>query len=49
MKITEKKQYSLPSTTLVHIQLSSICNISSITGGDLDLGGAVDSGTLDPL
>ena len=48
MKISEKKQYSLPSTTLVSIQLSPICKISSITGGDIELGGESD-GSIVPM
>ena len=45
--VAEKKTYLEPSTTLVSIQFSSICNISSIGGGDLGLGGN-SNGTIDP-
>ena len=40
-----KKQYIIPETTLVTIQFSSICKISSI-GGDLKLGG--EGGGIEP-
>lgn len=41
-----KKQYIIPETTLVTIQFSSICKISSIGGGDLGLGG--EGGGIEP-
>ena len=44
-----KKQYIIPETTLVAIQFSSICKISSISGGDLELGGDAGGGTEIPL
>ena len=42
-----RKQYINPSTTLVSIQFSSICKISSIGGGDLGFGKESD-GTIEP-
>ena len=46
--VAEKKLYLEPSTTLVSIQFSSICKISSITGGDLNLGGDGSGSGIDP-
>ena len=46
--VAEKKQYIVPSTTLVSIQFNSICKISSIGGGTLGLGGE-SGGSIEPM
>ena len=38
-----KKQYNIPEMTWVSIQFGSICKISSIDGGDLNIGGDVEN------
>ena len=39
---TAKKLYLVPNTTMVSIQYNAVCKVSSVSGGDVGLGG--DSG-----
>ena len=44
-----KRTYIIPSTTSMMVQSCLVCQITSVRGGDLKLGGGADPGASSPI